>query len=231
MPLKLALYKPSVKFSASLSNLAKVLTQKVGYKVEVYQTIPKDSRFLLYGHQINKHNQFTWFKENNLPGPDFTTEISTASSWQQEGHVVLARTKLASSEGAGITVVQPSEQLPQAPLYVKYQKKASEFRVHVFKDKVVTVLEKRKSKEKFNGNHYVRNTCNGYVFCHQNVEEPVGLRELALKARGLTQSDFAGVDVIYNKHYNKLMVLEVNSAPGMENTTLNLYAESIIQNV
>ena len=44
----------------------------------------------------------------------------------------------------------------------------------------------------------------------------------AVKALGL---DFGAVDIIYNEKENQYYVLEVNTAPGLEGTTLIKYAE------
>ena len=134
-----------------------------------------------------------------------------------------------ASEGKGIVIAETPEQIISAPVYTLYKKKKKEFRVHIFKDKVVAVLEKRKKKE-FAGNEEpkIRNTANGYVFCSENVEEPEGLRELALKASKVTQSDFKGVDIGWNEKKQELFVIEVNSAPGIEGSNVEKYVNAII---
>jgi glutathione synthase/RimK-type ligase-like ATP-grasp enzyme len=113
-------------------------------------------------------------------------------------------------------------------VYTLYRKKKKEFRVHVFQDQVVAVLEKRRKKGT-TGDTKIRNTANGYVFCREDVTEPEGIRELALKASKVTSSDFKGVDIGYNEKLNQLFVIEVNSAPGMEGTTINDYIEAILK--
>jgi len=45
----------------------------------------------------------------------------------------------------------------------------------------------------------------------------------AVSALGL---DFGAVDIIYNEHENQYYVLEVNTAPGLEGTTVEKYAEA-----
>jgi D-alanine-D-alanine ligase-like ATP-grasp enzyme len=39
--------------------------------------------------------------------------------------------------------------------------------------------------------------------------------------------DFGAVDVIYNRAQDKAYVLEVNTAPGLEGSTLDNYVEAI----
>jgi glutathione synthase/RimK-type ligase-like ATP-grasp enzyme len=99
--------------------------------------------------------------------------------------------------------------------------------VHIFKDKIVQVLEKRK-KNGVEANAKIRNTANGYVFCSQDVVEPAGICELALAASKVTNSDFKGVDIGWNEKKNELFVIEVNSAPGIEGSNVNLYVETIV---
>jgi hypothetical protein len=161
---------------------------------------------------------------------EFTTSIETAREWCSDGKVVFARTLTRASEGKGIVVAETPKQVPMAPVYTVYKKKKKEFRVHVYKGQVVAVLEKRKRKG-FEGtsDSKIRNTANGYVFCSQDVVEPEGIRELALKARKVTSSDFVGVDIGYNEKFNELFVIECNSAPGIEGSNVQRYIEAIVQ--
>jgi glutathione synthase/RimK-type ligase-like ATP-grasp enzyme len=69
------------------------------------------------------------------------------------------------------------------------------------------------------------------VFCSDNVVEPEGIRELALKAAKVTNSDFKGVDIGFNEKLNELFVIEVNSAPGIEGSNINRYIEVICASI
>ena len=149
------------------------------------------------------------------------------AEWLAGNNVVFARTLTRSSEGKGIIVLEPESPIVSAPVYTLYRKKKKEFRVHVYKDQIVAVLEKRKKKGLDNVDSRIRNTANGYVFCRDGVVEPEGLRELALKASKVTNSDFKGVDIGYNEKLNQLFCIEVNSAPGMEGTTVQQYIGAI----
>lgn len=97
-----------------------------------------------YGNLIDKCSQYRWFSNNNIPCPEYTFDRGTANSWVSDGHVVFARTLTRASEGKGIVVAETVDQLVNAPVYTKYMKKKREFRVHIFKDKIVQVVEKRK---------------------------------------------------------------------------------------
>jgi glutathione synthase/RimK-type ligase-like ATP-grasp enzyme len=123
-------------------------------------------------------------------------------------------------------------EIPDLPVYTKYKKKKREFRVHVFKDQVVNVVEKRKRKG-FEGERdtKIRNLANGYVFCQEVTNEPEGLRALALQAAQVSASDFRGVDIGYNEKKDELFVIEVNSAPGIEGTNIQKYLDAMVNYV
>jgi hypothetical protein len=183
-----------------------------------------------YGQSVDKLTQYQWFFDNEIPALNFTDDFLTAHEWLQDGHVVFGRKYLKASCGKGIVVIEPgTEDLPICPVYTQYKKKKREFRVHVFKDQVVAVTEKKRRKE-FDGvrDTKIRNLANGYVFVQAVENEPEGLRELALRAARVSASDFRGVDVGYNQLKDELFVIEVNSAPGIQGTNLTKYMEAII---
>ena len=156
-----------------------------------------------------------------------------AWEWTNTGHTVFGRKLLTASCGKGIVVFEPgtvAHAMQGIPVYTKYKKKKREFRVHVFKDKVVAVMEKKLRKD-WNGprDSKIRNLANGFVFCScEPGTEPTGLRALALKAAQVVQSDFKGVDIGYNEKQNECFVIEVNSAPGCEGSRIDAYVQAII---
>lgn len=219
--------------SASLKAIAFGLKPVLGYRpLRTTKIRPKRKQFT-YGLPVDKLTQYRWFQEQGLSALEFTTSTPEAQQWCKDGATVFGRKLLNASCGNGIQIYEPnppdnSWNWAVCPVYTKYKKKKREFRVHVFKDTVVTVAEKRKRKG-FEGDreHKVRNLAYGYVFCHDNVVEPEGLRELALKASKVTDSDFKGVDIGYNEKKKELFVIEVNSAPGIQGTNVNRYLEVI----
>ena len=215
--------------SGSLKRLAEGLSTTLGYKVFRSRSPRSGRKNLVYGDCKDKLFQYEWFAANEVPALPFTTSSEQVAEWLAGNNVVFARTLTRSSEGKGIIVLEPESPIVSAPVYTLYRKKKKEFRVHVYKDQIVAVLEKRKKKGLDNVDSRIRNTANGYVFCRDGVVEPEGLRELALKASKVTNSDFKGVDIGYNEKLNQLFCIEVNSAPGMEGSTINQYIEAILQ--
>ena len=180
--------------------------------------------------------------DNQVNIPEWTTEEQKAFEWFNAGDTVVARHVLTGHSGAGIILYDGKlddtfEQAVPAKLYVKYKKKKAEFRVHVFaKDskplEVIDVTQKKKRKD-FDGevNTKIRNHQNGWVYCRENITEPHDLRTQALLAATAVGIKHGAVDVIYNQKENKCYVLEINSAPGIEGTTLEKYTEAFIRDI
>lgn len=215
--------------SQSLKRIAQALSARVGYKVlRTKRFNPRRTQYA-YGNLIDKCSQYRWFSANDISCPEYTFNRSTATDWISNGFVVFCRTLTRASEGKGIVVAETVDQLVAAPVYTKYTKKKREFRVHIFKDKVVQVVEKRKrSGWDSDRDTRIRNTANGYVFCRTVDNIPSGLQELALRASKVTDSDFRGVDIGYNEKKDQLFVIEVNSAPGVEGSNVTDYVNTIV---
>lgn len=234
---------PYKRGSSSAKLLAKTLSEKTGEAVLSGKPSTYCTNILWgYSNGVSTHLQsaysigiatnklatFNALKNAKISIPDFTTSKSEAETWVQAGHTVFARQEISSSGGKGIIICS---ELPLAdvPLYVKYIKKYQEFRVHVFNEEVIDVQEKRRKSIVEAHNDFIRNHDNGWVFCRQGIYEPTGLRETsinAVKALGLL---FGAVDIIYNRYHNQVYVLEINTAPGLTDTTAHKYADSILR--
>lgn len=179
----------------------------------------------------NKLSAFQVFKEAGVPIPEFTTKLEDAYAWIKDlKATVVARTKLNGHSGDGIVMVENGNigELPRAPLYTEYVKKVNEFRLHVFRGEVFFIQRKARKKEVPDNevNWQVRNHANGFIFAHQGVDVPDGHKEAAVKAVAALGLDFGAVDLIETKK-GECFVLEVNTACGLEGTTLEKYVEKI----
>ena len=177
----------------------------------------------------NKLDSFKVFKTLNVQTPLWTEDRNEAQNWVNSGNTVVVRTILNGHSGQGIRLVSEGE-VQAAPLYVQYKKKRHEFRVHVFQGSVLDVVQKRRRNrderpETFN--NQIRSYDNGWVFCRDNVTRVPEMDSLAISAVSSLGLDFGAVDIIYNESENQYYVLEVNTAPGIEGTTLQLYADKI----
>lgn len=162
----------------------------------------------------------------------FTTDVKVARKWAPKSPVV-ARGLLRGSGGRGILLTERGA--PVAELYegnavrlwTQYIKKESEYRVHVFANRVIDVQQKR-GRDGEDHNHQIRNLDGGWVYCREGVDQHnEALNSLAVAATKACQLDFAAVDIIFNRKRNLFYVLELNTAPGLTGTTVLKYAEAI----
>lgn len=178
----------------------------------------------------DKISTFKLLTEAGIPTVPWTTDKDEALNWiKVDKAMVVARTLTRASEGRGAVFSSSPDDLPNAPLYTKYVKKAAEYRVNVAFGKVINIRQKRRRKD-FDGevNNLCRTHDNGWVYCSEGVDKDnEQLRHLALNSIHYLGLDFGAVDIIYNQHYNQYYVLEVNSAPGMEGETLNNFIEAL----
>lgn len=175
----------------------------------------------------NKLDAFSLLDEGGVRTVEWTDNHEVALNWVQTGALVVCRTKLNSHSGKGIVLSGTPEELTPSPLYTKYQKKKSEYRVHVFKSSVIDIQQKRKKKD-HNGeyNPKIRSRHYGWIFARNDVVELPDIRDIAIGAVKALGLDFGAVDILHGTD-NRLLVLEVNTAPGLEGTTVQSYAQAI----
>jgi glutathione synthase/RimK-type ligase-like ATP-grasp enzyme len=160
--------------------------------------------------------------------PDFTTNREVAVQWLNDGCGVLARKLLRASEGRGLVLVTTDmavDDIPTAPMYTKYIPKTTEYRVHVLGGRVIDVQEKKRNMEVPDDevNWQIRNHGNGFIFARDGVVAPDCVVANSIRAVAALALDFGAVDVGYNAKRDKCRVYEVNTAPGLEGTTLEAY--------
>lgn len=177
-------------------------------------------------------NKLTTFEllQNKVNIPLFTSSMPEAQEWLDKGKVVFCRTKLNSHSGDGIVIASKVEDLVPAGLYTSYIKKRKEFRVHVAFNKVIDIQQKkiRTTDIKDKPNFAIRSYNNGWVFCREDIQEPIGLRESAIESVKALGLDFGAVDIVWNEKEDKCYVLEINTAPGLEGTTLDIYTKTFV---
>ncbi|HET8685595.1 MAG TPA: hypothetical protein VFM18_02885 [Methanosarcina sp.] len=217
--------------SGSIKRLADKLSERLGYKVwRVRPDRVRGRRHITFPNGVDKVTQFQQFAANNVSCPKFTTDPAQIPQLEEfKDQKIVVRTLTNSSSGKGIQIIGLNDPVPRAPLYTQYVPKKHEYRVHVFNNGVIDVSQKKKRKDHSGERDtHIRNLENGYVFCRDGVVEPNGLRDLAVAAVQALGRSQGAVDVIYNERLDRLYVLEVNSCPGMEGTTLDRYVEAIV---
>ena len=178
----------------------------------------------------NKLNAFNIMKAANISIPEFTTNQVVAQAWIREGKVVVGRRILNGSKGIGCVVWDDETATAErVPLYTCHLRHKREFRIHVFRGQIIDMVEKLKRRGFENRNSWIRNHNNGYVFTRSNLQVPDCVKTEAVRATAALNLDFGAVDVAFREKEGKAYVFEVNTAPGMEGTTIQRYANAIRQ--
>jgi len=162
--------------------------------------------------------------------PPFATTMAGARSMIEAGHKVVCRTQIASHSGEGIVIAERMDQLVRAPLYTQYIPKVAEYRIHVFDGRVIDKQRKIRDPNVPDNrvDWNVRSHLRGFIFARNATTWP-GIEACeravltAMRTSGLV---FGGVDVIYNERQRRAYVLEINTAPGLEGTTVQNYANA-----
>ena len=185
---------------------------------------------------VDKGRTFDMLDDAGVSIPYYTRYQEDAQAWVDAGETVYCRKKLGGLGGLDIVISLPGSRVPKAPLYTEWLGEGmTEFRAHVF-DGVVLVRQqkKRMGSEKLrlrnirNPDPYVRVHNRGWIFAEHDIEWK---RETfdhqcikAVKVLGLT---FGTVDFQVDEDL-QVFILEVNTAPGMENrNTFNKYCDAL----
>lgn len=173
------------------------------------------------------------FAAHGVPQPDYTTSQEEAQEWISDGAQVVCRTLLRASEGRGIVLADSDsgKALAKAPLYARYVKKADEYRIHVAFGEVIDAQQKKRRLEVPDDkvNWQIRNAHNGWVFTRDGVDPPKCVLSAAISAVSACGLDFGAVDIGYNVHGGAAVVYEVNTAPGLEGSTLDSYYKAFLK--
>jgi len=185
------------------------------------------------GNASDKSVAVGLFKQNKVPTPEFTSDAEEVRLWlTKNGWDVLARTLTRASGGRGIQLLRAEEnpKVPKAPLYTQYVKKTDEYRVHVWQGEVIDVQQKRRNKaipdERVNWQ--IRNHDNGFIYARGDVDCPKCVTDSAIRAVSALVLDFGAVDLGYNVKAGECTVYEVNTAPGLEGSTLDRYYSALL---
>lgn len=220
--------------SESAKRLADKLTDALGYKVFRSNEVLPNRKHIRYGDQRDKLTQYKFFEKELLNFASFTESKDEAKKWIKQGKSVLCRVLLQGQEGHGIIIADKIKELVDAPVYVEYKEKTIEYRVNLYKGEFVNHREKRRKigfEEPEDGDDRIRNINNGYVYCLPRFNLPNKILLTAIRAAWVTDSDIVGVDIAYNRHTNEHFIIEVNSAPALEGTTVDGYVNEILKEI
>lgn len=109
--------------------------------------------------------------------------------------------------------------------YSLYVPNTREYRIHVFRDRILRVQGKYLDFPEQHNNPYVQNYDQGFRFRAPNRELRQSRLDLAIAAVRALGLDFGAVDMLIGED-GKGYVLEVNSAPACSPLTLTAYADA-----
>lgn len=191
------------------------------------KVLNKPEAVALAGNKLSFFQKMAETGNNELVVP-WTTNEKEAAVWTvRENKEVVARTKLTGHSGEGIILFNSHDRLPKAPLYTQYVPKKQEYRVHVVNGKVIDIQRKARKQDVAdeNVNWKIRNMDGGFIYARDFKPEdlPAAIPVYAVKAVAACGLDFGAVDIIFNDKQQRAYVLEVNTAPGLQGTTLEAY--------
>lgn len=195
--------------------------------------VPENGRFVFGVRGLSNIEQLRRFSNNNVPCPEFTNDVATAYSWVWgNGHTVYGR-KNAHTKGkdivlAGLLQAEQYFVIPEAWYQRDYWTKLvpnilEEWRVHIFDGKSIA-RGRKYNHASADAVNLVRNRGTGYIMEH-TTDPPKGLRPIAKAAVTACGYEYGAVDIL--RTTDGFSVLEVNSAPAMDNYTLEAYVRAI----
>lgn len=166
--------------------------------------------------------------ENNLP--KWTTDYGEARSLiEDECEKIYCRTLTRASEGRGIVIASDPADLVDAPLYTAAVDVDREVRVHVFNGKVIDFAQKKRmGSERLETegleepDEEIRSHARGWVFARGGVEISEEVKQVAIDGVSALGLDFGAVDIAITPQ-GIAKIYEINTAPGLEGTTLENY--------
>lgn len=213
-------------------------------------TVPVPDNCRVFNHRGNiglaANKRYTF---ENLDGsariPEFTPDSEVATKWlTEDGCTVVARHVLTGHSGRGIQIVSSTGNVYRDPampddtpwwnarLFTKYVKKAQEFRVFIVGQSAVFAYRKGLATDvaEENRQFFVRTHATGWNFCDIDLSQVppdvINQSVQAVRALGL---DYAAVDIGWNAHREEATVFEVNTAPGIQGTSVQRFGDALLQ--
>lgn len=208
----------------------------------IAERIENDTTFLNHPNAvelaIDKLKTFSILKDAGISTLSATLNIIEFSDWLERGNTIIGRELVRGHSGEGIHILTRgnfAELAPRCKFFTKYYGKTYEFRVHVFKNPQgeYEILDYQQKRQRIGAEiqeYHVRNHDNGWIFCREKAIHNEYITELAIKSVAALGLDFGAVDIGAKKGIidgiNDAVVFEVNTAPGVEGTTFDLYVNA-----
>lgn len=172
----------------------------------------------------NKLRTFEALSRGGVATIPFTASADQAREWDG---VIYARHELRGHSGEGIEIIPEDQDVPPAPLYTKGMDNQGEYRVHVMNGEVFDYRKKSRlaDDEPTEEQGKIRTLGNGWIYRQGNLRRLERIEQLAIQAINALNLDFGAVDIIMDEN-GDVFVLEVNTAVGLADNTLESYQEA-----
>lgn len=183
--------------------------------------------------RLNALEQLTAFKSASIPTITWTTDVGEARSWVRNGELVFGR-KIIHSQGTDI--IGPDYRVRrgrdrfgtrwlESEWWSKVEKDIGrEWRVHIFNGRSIARGAKVQTGESWR-KLPVRNRSNGWTMVH-NIEPSTQVRETSKAAVVACGYEFGAVDLLEDTA-GRVVVLEVNLAPGLDDSSAGAYCRQV----
>ena len=172
-----------------------------------------------------------------IPSLEYTLERSKAEEWLKTASVV-GHHNLHAHSGQGLALFKKGTGITRddCKLFTRYFPKKTECRVHCIqqadgKYRSFYLEKKRVKEERFEEfgleetpQTYIRTWDNGWIFA-RNVSTNLEAVQLAAKTMAALGLAYGAVDIMFNEE--KMVVGEVNTAPGLEGQCLSFYINNL----
>lgn len=176
--------------------------------------------------RVSGLDQLVAFRDEGIPCPEFTNRLENARKWVKDGHHVFGRN--SNHEKGKDIVDQTSPDWEGKEFWTIVLNKRREYRIHIFDDQHIQQGLRRfdpNAPRERNDGLPIWNTQTGYIYDH-NFEPPSVGVELARRAVRALDYLWGAVDLLEDQS-GTCYVLEVNTAPGMDETTAQAYGCAI----
>ena len=184
----------------------------------------------------NKKLFFEYMSQYNLHCVvEHTCDPDVALKWYEDNITVVAREVLQGHSGEGIHLLKLNETgFIEAPLYTKYKPKKDEYRLAYHRNRDGSVLcfsSQRKARSlavpEEEVNWKIRNYANGFIYQREDLAIPNCVFDCGFETFAISGLDFGAIDIIYNEREQRAYALEINTAPGLDGSTVNEYASML----
>ena len=214
-------------------------TERLTVVNDPYETYNMSNKVKFFENTLHSTDTLGWTRNREVALEWAKAKSKDRDVWST---VVFARTKIEASGGKGIVIwdaeTDAPEKLPLAPLYTKYVPKTHEYRLHFVRTLAgrgfTCMLAQRKVFVKKHPQDVprdwkVRSHANGFVFQtnpdHTRIPAKVMDAGLRIMSDHFPRLHFAALDIMYHDKRDQAWVIEGNTAPGLENDTIRLYAD------